>query len=455
MHLNQLTAVAIARLTRAGEISAEQVVLDCLSRIAAREPVVKAWAVFDAEHALRQARELDQDRNTIKGPLHGVPVGVKDVIDTFDMRTQMGSPIYQGHQPRADAACVALVRAAGAIILGKTVTAEFAGVFPGATTNPHNPLHTPGGSSSGSAAAVADHMTPVAFGTQTGGSVLRPASFCGIVGFKPTFGRYNPVGVKPAAVSFDTVGLLARDIDDIELFDCVLVGRPLPGPDFATRREISPPRIGLCRTHLWPQAGAETVAAIDNAASALNTAGASVMEVQLPAVFAELSAARLLINDYERSRAMAHEWYRHRDMLSAPLQRTVERGLDMSHQQYIDALATAVHCRGLLDTVFDRFDVLLTPCVLGEAPPGLASAGDPRFLELWTLLHTPCVSLPTHAGPNALPVGIQIVARRGADRSLLGAARWIWEQLATRTRGTGKSGSLGQLETGAGMAPPP
>ena len=227
MQLNQLSAVEIARLTRSGEISVAQVVGDCLAHIAAREPVVKAWAVFDAEGALRQARDLDRNNNGVKGPLHGVPVGVKDVIDTFDMRTEMGSPIYAGHQPRADAACVALVRAAGAVILGKTVTAEFAGVFPGATTNPHNPLHTPGGSSSGSAAAVADHMTTVAFGTQTGGSVLRPASFCGIVGFKPTFGRYNPVGVKPAAVSFDTIGLLARNLEDIELFDCVLVGRPV------------------------------------------------------------------------------------------------------------------------------------------------------------------------------------------------------------------------------------
>ena len=426
MQLNQLSAVEIARLTRSGEISVEQVVADCLAHIAAREPVVKAWAVFDAESALRQARNLDRNNKGVKGPLHGVPVGVKDVIDTFDMRTEMGSPIYAGHQPRADAACVALVRAAGAVILGKTVTAEFAGVFPGATTNPHNPLHTPGGSSSGSAAAVADHMTTVAFGTQTGGSVLRPASFCGIVGFKPTFGRYNPVGVKPAAVSFDTIGLLARNLDDIELFDCVLVGRPVPAPV-----AIPIPRVGICRTHLWPLAKAETIEAIDLAASRLTAAGARVIEVDLPAVFADLTAARALINGYERARAMAHEWHRHRDMLSTPMLRAVELGFGMSHEQYTGALTLAERCRGLLDTVFERVDVLLTPCVPGEAPAGLASAGDPRFQELWTLLHTPSLTLPSHTGPQQLPVGVQLIGRRTEDQQLLQIARWIWAQIGS------------------------
>ncbi len=431
MQLNQLSAVEITRMTRAGEITAEQVLCDCLARIAEREPVVLAWSVFDGEHALRQARELDRDCNVVKGPLHGVPIGVKDVIDTADMCTEMGSPIYRGHQPLADAACVALVRAAGAVILGKTVTAEFAGVFPGVTTNPHNVLRTPGGSSSGSAAGVADYMMPVAFGTQTGGSVLRPASFCGIVGFKPTFGRYNPAGMKPAAVSVDTIGLLARNIDDIELFDCVLVGRPVPtGLGSAPQSIDTTLRIGVCRSHLWPLAQPETVAAIADAANRLAADGASVIDVDLPAVFTDLTAARALINGYERARAMAHEWHTHRDLLSVPMQRAIEMGFGLTHEQYTGALALAVRCRTLLDAVFDRVDVLMTPCVPGEAPPGLTSAGDPRFQELWTLLHTPAMSLPVYRGPNGLPVGIQLVGRRGEDLRLLQSARWIWQRLA-------------------------
>src|SRR5882762_8940544 len=243
--LNQLSCTEITQGIAAGKFTAEAVTRDCLERIKVREDTVKAWATVDPEHALAQARALD--RGPKRGALHGIPIGVKDVIDTFDLPTEMGSAIYKGNRAACDAACVAVARRAGAVILGKTVTAEFAGMFPGPTTNPHNPAHTPGGSSSGSGAAVADHMVPAAFGTQTGGSVLRPAAYCGVVGYKPTFNLFNRAGIKFAAESLDTIGLITRSIDDLELLTAVLVGRR-PGPP---RSLDSAPRIGLCRTPLW------------------------------------------------------------------------------------------------------------------------------------------------------------------------------------------------------------
>src|SRR5712691_6674714 len=230
--LNGLSATEVARRIAAGEITAEAVVRDCLERIEGREPVIHAWVNFDPGLALRQARELDRGPN--RGPLHGVPIGVKDIIDTVDLPTEMGSPIYRGHRAACDAACVALVRAAGAVILGKTVTAEFAGMSPGPTTNPHNPAHTPGGSSSGSAAAVADHMVPVAFGTQTGGSILRPASYCGVVGYKPTFNLINRSGIKFAAESLDTIGVITRTVDDEELITAAVIGKEPARPTMET-----------------------------------------------------------------------------------------------------------------------------------------------------------------------------------------------------------------------------
>src|SRR6266508_1460233 len=240
--LNELSATEIARRIAAGETTCEAVVRDHLARIQEREPIVHAWVNFDPDHALRQARLLD--KGPVRGALHGVPIGVKDVIDTIDFPTEMGSPIYAGHRAPCDSACVALVRRAGAVILGKTVTAEFAGMFPGPTTNPHNPAHTPGGSSSGSAAAVADHMVPAAFGTQTGGSVLRPAAFCGVVGYKPTFNLINRSGIKFAAETLDTVGLIARSVDDVDLVTATLVNRtPSLGKTLPRA-----PRFGLCRT---------------------------------------------------------------------------------------------------------------------------------------------------------------------------------------------------------------
>ncbi|MGE0036576.1 MAG: amidase [Xanthobacteraceae bacterium] len=422
--LSKLTATEIVRATTAGEITCEAVTRACLERIAERESVVHAWASFDPELALAQARALD--RATTRGPLHGVPVGVKDIIDTYDQPTEMGSPVYRGHRPAADAACVGLVRAAGAVILGKTVTCEFAGMTPGATTNPHHSARTPGGSSSGSGAAVADWMAPVAFGTQTGGSVLRPASYCGVFGFKPTYNAFNRRGVFPAAESLDTVGLLARSLDDIELFSDVLELRPTAQPVTLTRA----PRIGLCRTPLWNTAQPETAAAVEDAAVRLDKAGAQVREIELPPEFAGLrTAARETINNYERAAAMAHEWNARRDAISERLRKRIEIGRATPHADYQAALRLGEDCRARLGDVFDGCDVLLAPAVNGEASLGLGETGDPGFQAIWTILYTPALTMPSHRGPNGMPVGIQLVALPREDRRLFAAARWIWQQI--------------------------
>jgi Asp-tRNA(Asn)/Glu-tRNA(Gln) amidotransferase A subunit family amidase len=423
-HLNELSAAEIAGRIAARAITAEAVIGDCLARIAAREPTIHAFAHVDPELALRAARELDGGPS--RGALHGVPIGIKDVIDTADQPTQMGSPIYRGHRPACDGASVALLRAAGAIILGKTVTTEFAGMTAGPTVNPHNPAHTPGGSSSGSAAAVADFMLPAALGTQTGGSVLRPAAYCGVIGYKPTFGAFNRAGLKFAAESLDTIGLMARSIDDIALITSVLLGRQ-PGVPVGLG---AAPKIGLCRTPLWDTAQPETKHAVEDAAARLAQAGAELREVVLPDDFAGLkAAARETINNYERSKSMAAEWASHRDLISAKLRRCIELGMAMPYEDYLAAITLGESCRARLPAVLDGFDVLLAPSVQGEAPAGLDSTGDPGFQAIWTILHVPTMSLPTHSGPNGLPVGIQLIARRHDDQRLFACARWVWEKL--------------------------
>ncbi len=424
--LNELTATDVAKKIAAGETTCEAVVRSCIDRVAARDAVVKAWVNFDPELALAQARALDAGPR--RGPLHGVPVGVKDIIDTFDMPTEMGSPIYRGHRPLADAACVALLRRAGAVILGKTATCEFAGMAPAETTNPHNPGHTPGGSSSGSGAAVADHMVPAALGTQTGGSVLRPSSFCGIFGYKPTYNTFNKAGVKPAAESIDTLGWLARSIDDIVLLSALL-RMQTPEP---LRKPRSAPRIGLYRTEIWDTAQSETKAAVEGAAEALRKAGAKVRDVDLPEAFVGLRLiARETINFHERTACMAYEWDHHRDQLSLQMRRYIEHGQKISRQDYVDGWRRVEDCRALLPKAFRGLDILLVPCVQGEAPKGLSSTGDGSMQAIWTALHTPTITLPTHRGPNNLPVGIQLVARRYDDDRLLACARWVWERIGS------------------------
>ena len=417
--LNELSASEIAAGIADGKFTAEAVMRDCLERIEAREVALSAWASFDPDLAMAEARA--RDNAPAKGVLHGVPIGVKDVIDTNDLPTEMGSPIYAGYRPGNDAACVSLLRAAGAIILGKTITCEFAGMTPGATRNPLDTNRTPGGSSSGSAAAVADHMVHVALGTQTRGSILRPASYCGIVGYKPSFGLVARGGLKFAAESFDTIGALARTIDDAELSVSVLSGAlAMKGAALS-----SPPSVGVCRDGL-ERAEDETVQALEDAATRLGLAGARMREFSFPCDVEDFTAATKIINDVERARATAWEWQTQPELISERMRTCIEAGLATPFDEYVSAMRLIGDCRARIYADFDEIDVVLAPCVNGEAPAGLDYTGDPFFQGLWTALHVPTISLPTHRGPNDLPVGIQLVGNKYEDKALLAAARWVF-----------------------------
>jgi amidase len=372
---------------------------------------------------MSQAHTLDRKRE--RGLLHGVPIGIKDVIETRNMPTQMGSPIYRDYQTRSDASCVALLRAAGALILGKTATCEFAGPAAGSTTNPHDPARTPGGSSSGSGAAVADFMIPMALGTQTGGSVQRPASFCGIIGYKPSFGLINPQGVKPAAESLDTVGFMARTVEDVELCARVLTNSA-PVTWLPDSEAI---RIGVCRTYLWDSAEEATRHAVEDAAQKLGKRGCSIRDIDLPTSFEALAQTREIINDYERARGMASEWQTHRDLISEALAKSIRNGLSTWREEYIAALEKVAELRRMTCEIFADVDVLLTPTVNGEAPVGLSYTGDHRFQSIWTQLRTPAVTLPAYAGPNGMPIGIQLIAPEFGDDRLLAMAQLVFRVL--------------------------
>lgn len=413
-----MTAVRAAAAIESGALDCETLVRACLDRIEARDGIVKAWTVTERAQAIAAARALDAGPR--RGLLHGIPIGVKDLIATRDFPTSYGSPIYAGHRPAADAGCVALLRASGAIVPGKTVTTEFACFTPGATANPKNPRHTPGGSSSGSAAAVADAMVPLALGTQTAGSVIRPASFCGIVGFKPTFGRVNLAGVKPLAPSLDTLGWMARSVDDIELTRCALLGMPFRPP-----RLIGPrPRVGIWRTAEWEQAEGCVHAALAAAIAALGHE-ARVADAVLPS--AGLVEVQKTVMNFESARSLADEYLAQRDSLSPELCELIELGWRTPYTDYVEARRKAGIARAQLGELFAHHDVILSPSAPGEAPAGLGATGDPVFNRVWTLLGAPCITLPTHTGPSGLPVGIQLIAACDRDRELIEVAHWVYE----------------------------
>ncbi len=422
---NELTACAALEEMEAGRLTAEVLARACLERIARREPVVRAFAHLDPEQALAEAR--GRDAAPMRGALHGLPLGVKDIIDTADLPTAYGSRVYPGNRPAQDAACVALARAAGAVVLGKTVTTEFAFRAPGPTTNPHDPAHTPGGSSSGSAAAVADRMLPVAFGTQTGGSIIRPASFCGVVGYKPSLGTINRTGVKPLAESFDTVGLFARSVADVALVAAVLAG-----DDVARHRvePVKPARIGLCRTPSWPDAEPATRKILEISADRLGRAGVRVEEVELPAAFADFNELQSIVLRFEAFRTFAYERTVHADRLAPSTVAELEAGSRIPRREYLAAKGRIAECRRLLADLFEAADLLLAPSAPGEAPRGLDSTGEATFNRLWTGLLVPCLNLPAGSGPNGLPVGVQTVGARNDDFRLLGWSRWIEARLA-------------------------
>ncbi|HUZ75049.1 MAG TPA: amidase [Stellaceae bacterium] len=431
--LHRLSAGAAARLIAAGSLTAEALVGACLTRIAEREGDVGAWAHLYPEQALDEARA--RDREPLRGPLHGVPIGVKDIMDTADRPTGYGSRAYAGHRPMGDAACVALARAAGAVVLGKTVTTEFAMMAPGKTRNPHDPTRTPGGSSSGSAAAVADFMVPLAFGTQTAGSILRPASYCGVVGYKPSWGLVAIAGTKPLALSLDTVGGLARSVGDVALLIGAITGRPelVPGRTPATEPAVAP-RIGVFRPVPFDQAEPATITALDHAAAAFARAGAVVAERAAFPEFDRLVAAQEAILGYESAANLAWERTARAALLAPATLRLLEAGTRVSAAQYDAALQEVAAARARTAAFFGAFDAMLVPAAPGEAPDA-ASTGDPIFNRAWTALHLPCITIPAGRGPAGLPVGVQLVGRAREDWRLLAVAQFAEEALRAASLG--------------------
>lgn len=443
LDLTALPAVELAKRLAAGALSARQVADGFLARIAERDDEVKAFAFVDPEHVRRQADALDALKRSGRplGALHGVPVALKDIVDTADMPTENGTAADSGRRPSKDASLVLRLRRAGAVILGKTVTTELAYLSPAATRNPHDLGRTPGGSSSGSAAAVAAGMAPLAVGTQTGGSVIRPASFCGVVGFKPSHGVIARSGVLQQSRELDTVGVFARDVEGAALLADVIQGADGVDPDappIAPMRFLDhiragppmPPLFAFVKTPMWDRAEAATREAFGELAAAL---GDSCDGVELPEVFAEGYAAQRAINLVGIARNYRHYAERHGDLLSELMHEAVAKGHEISATEFLAACDWPEVLRAGLDQIFERYDVLVTPAAPGEAPRGLESTGDPAFNALWTLLGVPAVTVPLMVGENGMPLGVQLVGRKGQDERLMRVAAWLANNLAAHT----------------------
>ena len=421
--LHQLQAWQAATLLSRRELNAVDLVRACLARIGERESQVHAFVQLDPDAALAHARQLDA--GPVRGLLHGLPFGVKDLFDTFDLPTAYGSPIYQGHQPLADAAAVALCREAGAVLLGKTVTTELANMFPSVTRNPHQLDHTPGGSSSGSAAAVADFMLPLALGTQTAGSLIRPAAFCGVVGYKPSHNRVPKAGAKSLSETLDTMGGFGRSVRDVALLGAVLTGDKRLADD-STFANTAAPRVGLCQTPEWLLADDDTQKAWALAAQALGGHGTAM---ELPAHLCDLVAIQKQVQAYETARSLSHERLHHASQLSLPLQALIADGLTISGETHAQNLQATAIARQHATALFSMHDVLLAPSSIGEAPAGLGTTGDPLFCRSWTLLGLPCIHLPFTRGKTGLPIGLQLVGGYGDDHRLIAAAHWVHARL--------------------------
>ncbi len=435
MEWHRVTATALARAIRSGEITVEAAVGDCLDRIRRVEDEVQAWAFLDPEYALDQARRADRMLSAGQGvgPLHGVPVGVKDIFDTADMPTENGTILHAGRRPAADATAVALLRQAGAILLGKTVTTELAVFGPGKTRNPHDPRRTPGGSSSGSVAAVAAHMAPLALGTQTNGSVIRPASYCGVVGYKPTYGAISRHGILKQSPPLDQVGLFARSVEDAALLAETLMAfddrdpamRPAARPDLVGAAAAEPPiepRFAFVRTPVWGNAGEDTSRAFAGFCERL---GPHVQEVTLPPVFEEAVEWHRAVMEADLAKNFAVEYARGKEHLSSILRQMIERGGQVRAVDYNRAVEQIPVLNRVLAELFSSYDVILTPSATSVAPLGLESTGSPIFCTIWSLCGTPSITLPILRGSDSMPIGAQLVAARGADARLLRSARWL------------------------------
>jgi Asp-tRNA(Asn)/Glu-tRNA(Gln) amidotransferase A subunit family amidase len=433
----RLSTPEAAAAIRDGRISSIEFVEACLKRIDEREAEIQAWAFLDSEHARKQARAADEHRKRGRplGPLHGLPVGVKDIVDTADMPTENGTVLHAGRRPRQDATLVSLLRAAGAVILGKTVTTELAVYAPNKTRNPHNPEHTPGGSSSGSAAAVADGMVPLAIGTQTNGSVIRPASFCGVYGYKPSHGLIPRTGVLEQSPPLDTVGVMAADLEGLALLAEPLMAFDARDPASQPRARPQllevlraappvPPKLAFVRSPVWDRAAEDTRAGFAELIEAL---GERAEEVALPTAFEEAIDLHATIMEADLAKSFAREYERGRDQLSARLREMIERGQEIRAVDYNRAVARIAALNTALADIFASYDAILTPAAPGEAPNGLGSTGSPIFCTTWTLCGTPALTLPLLTGASGLPIGVQLVGEKGDDARLLRTARWLIE----------------------------
>ena len=432
-------AAEAAQLIRDGQLSSEELVSACFDRIDQLEEHLGAWVHLDPDLAFEQARQADKDQQTGQqlGPLHGVPVGIKDIIDTKDLPTEDGTVLHAGRQPLYDATVVNNLRIAGAVILGKTVTTELAVYSPGKTRNPHDPSRTPGGSSSGSAAAVAAGMVPLSVGTQTNGSVIRPASFCGVYGFKPSYGLISRHAILQQSPPLDQVGVFARSIEDIALLTEAICGydpndkatRPQAKPALTKTQAEEPPvepKLAFVKTPVWDQADASTQEAFQE----LNeTLGECCEEVELPSMFDHAHEQHRLIMEADLARSFAKEYKSGEDQLSPILKEMIERGQRVLATDYNDAVASSDVLYHGFSQVFEWQDAIVTPATIGEAPIGLESTGSPAFCTIWTLCGMPAITLPILQGPDGMPLGVQLVGPRGDDARLLRTARWLVNEL--------------------------
>lgn len=442
-NLYSLGAAAAAKAIRDGDITSVQLVESCLARIDAFEPTVHAWTHLDAENALNQAKAADKRHydGVAEGPLNGVPVGIKDIFDTADFPTEYGSPIHEGRRTFNDASAVAQLRQAGAVVLGKTVTTEFAVYAPGKTTNPHDVTRTPGGSSSGSAAAVSSYMVPLALGSQTNGSTIRPASFCGIVGYKPSFGLISRSGALRQSPPLDQVGVFARSVEDAAIMAETMMSfdvsdsymRPAARSrlgDIAMSEPPMPPKVGFLKSPAWDQADAATQEAFAELADFL---GDRCVEVEIGEVYDEVAELQRVIMEADLAKNFAYDFERAPEQISAKLTEMIERGQKVSAVEYNIAIERQQELEGGLDQLMTEYDAILTPSTLGEAPVGLDATGSPAFCTLWTYTGMPAISLPLMQGEAGMPLGVQLVGKKGDDARLLRTASWLDIYIETKS----------------------
>ena len=439
MTMIELSATEASGKIRGGETTSEELVRACLKRIDRIDCKIGAWANLDPDYALElaRARDAERQRGAPQGPLHGIPVGIKDIVDTEDFPTEYGTPLHGARTTSVDATLVAKLREAGAVIMGKTVTTELALYSPGKTANPHDTAHTPGGSSSGSAAAVACAMVPLSIGTQTNGSVIRPASFCGVFGFKPTHGLISRAGVLTQSSPLDTVGVFARSLDDIALISEVLMAFDASDPDMRPRARLKiaetlaeappvEPRLAFVRTPVWDHAQDSTKDAMRELIEHLEEHGDGV---DLPAQFDDAHEIHRQIMEADLAMNFAAEYKDGKGVVSTVLREMIERGQTILATEYNTALKRVGEFNEDLDAIFAQYDAIVTPSAPGEAPKDLETTGSPAFCTIWTLCGTPALNLPSLVGPKGLPLGGQLVSQKYDDARLFRTARWILETL--------------------------